>query len=83
MKERRWKKNRKGPTTSTNYLEVLVDDENATLAKFNQLRGIKNNVFFGTRVPRRKNPMVTLEVEEMKEDLHRRMLQHQGNSEMK
>jgi len=38
------------------------------------LCGVKNNVFFGTRAPRRRNLVVTPEVEEMKEDLSRRML---------
>jgi hypothetical protein len=62
-----WKKNEKGVATFVNYLEVLVNDGEATLAKLNRLCGITNNIFFGTRVLRRKNPMVTLEVDKNEE----------------
>jgi hypothetical protein len=34
-KEQCWKKNGRGPIVITNYLEVLVDDEETTLAKLN------------------------------------------------
>ncbi len=39
-----WKKNGKGHVTFANYLEVLIDGEEATLAKLNRLCGVKNNV---------------------------------------
>ncbi len=54
MKEHCQKKNGKGPIASTNYLEVMVDDEKVTLAKLNQFYGVKNNVFFGTKVPEKR-----------------------------
>jgi len=53
-----WKKNAKGHVASTNLLEVPVDEEKATLAEINMLCKVKNNVFFGTKVPRR-NQVVT------------------------
>jgi hypothetical protein len=62
-KERCWKKNGKGFTTITNYLEVSVNDEKATLTELNQLCGIKNNIFLGTKVPMCKNPIIVFEVD--------------------
>ncbi len=46
-----WKKNGKGPSATTNYLEVLINDEEATLTELNRLCEVKNNVFSRTRVP--------------------------------
>jgi hypothetical protein len=40
-----WRKNGKGPPTITNFLEVLINDEHATLEKLNSLCGIKVDVF--------------------------------------
>jgi hypothetical protein len=53
-----WKKNGKGLPATTNYLEVLVNDEEATLTQLNRLCGVKNNVFLREKVPRHKNPVV-------------------------
>ncbi len=44
-KERYWKKNGKGPTITMNFLEVLVNNEEAMLVKLNRLCIVKNNVF--------------------------------------
>jgi hypothetical protein len=38
---------------ATNFLKVLLDDEKATMQQLNKLCG-NENVFFYTRVPRRK-----------------------------
>jgi hypothetical protein len=35
IKECCWKKNGKGPLATTNYLKVLINDEEATLAELN------------------------------------------------
>ncbi len=40
-----WIKNGKGPSASTNFLKVLVNDEKVTLTKLNQLCGVKHNIF--------------------------------------
>jgi hypothetical protein len=49
-----WRKNGEGPSTFANFLEVFVNDEKVTLAKLNYLCGIKHNVFFGVRMPKRR-----------------------------
>jgi hypothetical protein len=41
---------------STNFLEVMLDDEEAILHQLNELCG-SENLFSYTRVPRRKNPV--------------------------
>ncbi len=53
-KNRRWKKNGKGPFASTNFLKALVNDEEATLTKLNQLCGVKHNVFSGIKMLKHK-----------------------------
>jgi hypothetical protein len=63
IKECCWKKNGKCLIAITNYLEILVNDEKATLTKLNLLCGIKNNIFLGTKVPMYKNPIIVLEVD--------------------
>jgi hypothetical protein len=57
--EEDWKR----AVASANYLEVLVDENEATLAELNRLCGVKNNIFFGTIIPRKRDPIVTLEVD--------------------
>jgi hypothetical protein len=49
--------------TSNNYLEVLVNNEKATLDQLNRLCGIKHDIFFGTKIPRRRLHVETLDVE--------------------
>jgi hypothetical protein len=51
-KNKRWKKNGKGPSMFANFLEVLVNKKEATLAKLNILCGIKHNVFMVLGCPR-------------------------------
>ncbi len=47
MKEKccKFGKDGKGPSTTINFLEVLIDDEHATLEKIDSLSGIKVDVF--------------------------------------
>jgi hypothetical protein len=44
-KDRCWKKNWKGSFAFMNFLEMLVNDEKATLTKLNWLCGVKHNNF--------------------------------------
>jgi hypothetical protein len=62
--EKKWKK------SSCHYqlLEVLINDEEATLTKLNKLCGVKNNVFSRTRVPSCQNPIVSPEIDRNEED---------------
>ncbi len=53
-KDRCWKKNGKGPSACANFLKKLVNDEEATLIKLNQLFGIKHNVFSKIKMPKHK-----------------------------
>ncbi|CAK9865817.1 unnamed protein product [Sphagnum jensenii] len=53
-----WKKlkNEKSPSGATNYLEVLISDEVATLKQLNKLCG-SESILSHTRVPRRRVPV--------------------------
>ncbi len=53
--------------TTTNFLEVLVDDEEASLAELNCVYRNDQHVFSGVRIPKRRLPIVTNLVEEQKE----------------
>jgi len=59
IEDRFWKKNGKGPFASTNFLELLVNDEEATLTKLNWLCGVKHNVFSKVKIPKCKLPILT------------------------
>jgi hypothetical protein len=56
--DRCWKKPKDGKThpRSANYLEIMLDDEEATLQQLNELCG-SENLFSYTRVPRRRVPV--------------------------
>jgi hypothetical protein len=45
--ERCWKKSAKGLLATMNFLEVLVDDEKATLVKLNHVCGEDQHIFLG------------------------------------
>jgi hypothetical protein len=49
MKDRCWKKFAKGLVATTNFLEVLVNDEETTLLKLNYIYGEEEHVFFGIK----------------------------------
>jgi hypothetical protein len=55
-KDQCWKKFVKGLTTTTNFLEVLVNDEEATLVKINKIYGCQH-VFSRIRIPNRRLPV--------------------------
>jgi hypothetical protein len=48
-------------------LEVLVDDEEATLVELNRVCGKDQHIFFGVRIPKRKLPITANPVEEQEE----------------
>jgi len=74
--KRCWKKFRKGLLATTKFLEVLVDDEEATLVELNHVYGEDQHIFSGVRIPKRRLPItanLTKEQEEMiAEDEQRR-----------
>ncbi len=54
IEDRCWKKNGKGPFTFVNFLEVLINDEEATLIKLKQLFKTKHNFFSRAKMPKCK-----------------------------
>lgn len=56
-------KDRKTLFTSNNYLEVLVDDDEVTFEHLNRLCGTKHDIFSEVRIPRRRLPVETHDVE--------------------
>jgi hypothetical protein len=54
IEDRCLRKNGKGPSSSTNFLKVMVNDKEATLVELNRLCGIKHNIFFGIQMPKIK-----------------------------
>jgi len=65
--DRCWKngKDRKALSATNNYLEVLVDDEEAALEQLIRLCGTKHHIFSRARIPQRRLPveMNTLDAE--------------------
>jgi len=59
----KWGKDGKITSTSNNYLEVLVNDEEAILEQLNKLCDTKHDILFGVRIPRRILPMEIQDVE--------------------
>jgi hypothetical protein len=62
--ERCWKISAKGLLATTNFLEVLVDDEEATLVELNCVCGEDQHIFFGVRIPKRRLPITANPVED-------------------
>jgi hypothetical protein len=54
MEDRCWKNSAKGPITTTNFLEVLVNDEETTMSKLNYIYGEEEHVFFGIKMQKRR-----------------------------
>ncbi len=54
MEDRCWKKSAKGPVATTNFLEVLVNDEETTLLELNYICGEEEHVFFGIKMQKRR-----------------------------
>jgi hypothetical protein len=58
LEDRCWKKkNNKLSNSIANYLEVLVNDEEATLTKWNKICSVNHHLSFGNRIPKRRFPM--------------------------
>jgi hypothetical protein len=56
-KDKCWEKNGEGPSTFMNFLEVLVNDEEAALTKLNWLCGVKHNDFSNIQMPKKRMPI--------------------------
>jgi hypothetical protein len=54
IKDMCWKKNNKGPYAFAKFFKVMVNDKETTLVEFNCLYGVKHNIFFGIKMPKRK-----------------------------
>ncbi len=58
LEDRYWKKKDTKPSYSTtNYLEVLVNDEKATLTELNRICGANHHLSSGNRIPKRRLSM--------------------------
>ncbi len=66
-KERYWKKSTKGLHATINFLEVLVDDEEATLVELNRVYGEDQHIFYGMRIPKRRLPITANLVKKQEE----------------
>ncbi len=64
MEDRCLKESTKGLPTITNFLEVLVVDEKATLVELNRICGGDQHIFFGARIPKRRLHITTNLAEE-------------------
>jgi hypothetical protein len=59
-----WKKKDTKPSNSTtNYLKVLVNDEEAKLTELNMICGANHHLSFGNKIPQRRLLMKDNEVE--------------------
>jgi hypothetical protein len=67
MKERCWKNFAKGLPVTTNFLEVLVDDEKVTLAKLNHVCGKDQHIVSRVRIPKKRLPITTNPAKEQEE----------------
>jgi hypothetical protein len=61
--DRCWKKIAKDPLATTNFLEVLVNDEETTLSELNYICGEEEHVFFGIKMPKRRLHVSTSTIE--------------------
>jgi hypothetical protein len=68
--DRYWKKKDNKPSNSTtNYLEVLVNDEDATLKKLNKICGANHHLSSRNNIPNRRFPMHVNEAEGIAEQV--------------
>jgi hypothetical protein len=56
--DRCWKKSTKGLHATTNFLEVLVDDEKVTLIELNHVGGREQHISSRVRIPKRRLPII-------------------------
>jgi hypothetical protein len=68
-KDRCWKKPAKVLFATTNFLEILVDDEEATLSKLTHICGGDQHIFFGVRIPKRRLPIIANLVEKQEKGI--------------
>jgi len=75
-KDRCWKQGKdvKITSTSNNYLEVLVNNEEATLEQLNKICNTKHDIFSRTRILRRRLHVETIDVEVEDEGETKRIL---------
>jgi hypothetical protein len=62
LEDHYWKKDTKPSYRTTNYLDVLVNDEKATLTKLNRICGANHHLSSGNRIPKRRLSMQINEV---------------------
>jgi hypothetical protein len=62
-----WKKFAKGPSATTNFLEILVDDDEATFSKLNWVCGGDQHVFSGVKIPKKRLLIATNPTKEQEE----------------
>ncbi len=55
--------NTKPSNSIANYLEVLVNDENATLNELNRICGANHHLTYGNKIPQKRLPVQVNEVE--------------------
>jgi len=71
-KDRCWRKKDTKPSNSTaNYLEVLVNDEEATLNELNRICGANHHLKFGNKIPKKRLPVQANEAEGVVEQVER------------
>jgi len=57
------KKDTKSSNSIANYLEVLINDEEATLTKLNMICGVNHHLSYGNKIPKKRLLMQAHEVE--------------------
>jgi hypothetical protein len=58
LEDRCWKKKDTKPSNSiANYLEVLINVEEATMTELNMICGANHHLTFGNRIPKRRLPV--------------------------
>lgn len=78
IEERCRTKNGKGPTNSANYLEVFVDDEEGHFGIIESVMWGEKKLFSRTKISKRRNPIVALEVDKNKEEIVEEGITAQG-----
>jgi hypothetical protein len=69
IEDRCWKKFAKGLSATTNFLEVLVDDEEANLSKLNCICGGDYHIFFEVKIPKMILPKIANPIEEQEDGI--------------
>jgi hypothetical protein len=64
-----WKEFAKGLSTTTNFLEFLVDDEKVTHSKLNRICGGDQHIYSRVRIPKRRFPITVNSIEEQEKNI--------------